>query len=136
MNNAVYDEFLKSDDTLRVYTGNTLLFSSTRSRLLALLEYIDRSAPNQQQVTILDKIMGNAAALLSIKADCQEVCSPLGSRLAVGTLEKHGIKYRLSRIVPYINQAHTEEMCPMEKLSIGKDPEEFYLALKTILNRQ
>ena len=132
MNNSVYDEFLKSDDTIRVYAKDTLLFSSRVERLIALLEYIDKFALNHLGVTILDKVMGNAAALLSIKAGCQEVYSPLGSQPAIGTLEKYGIKYHLSKVVPYIKQLHSDEMCPMEKLSIDKGAEEFYAIIKPL----
>ena len=133
MYTPLFNEFLLSGDTLRVYKGNRLLFSSSKDRLLPLLEYIDRFAPHHQQVVIFDKIMGNAAALLSVKASCQQVYSPLGSQLAVKTLDKYGIKYHLTEIVPYIQKANGEDMCPMEKLSINKEPEEFYEAVKSII---
>jgi len=132
MYTSLFDEFLVSSDTLRVYKGGTLLFSSSKDRLLPLLEYIDRAVPHHQQVVIFDKIMGNAAALLSVKVSCQEVYSPLGSQLAVKTLDKYGIKYHITEIVPYIQKANREDMCPMEKLSIDKEPEEFYEALRSI----
>ena len=128
----LFNEFLSSDDTLQVYEGDKLLFSSTKERLLPLLEYIDRLAPHHQQVAILDKIMGNAAALLSIKAGCQEVYSPLGSQIAVKTLGKYGVKYHLTEIVPYIQQPGGQDMCPMEQLSLDKEPEEFYQIMKDI----
>ena len=127
-----FNEFLMSGDTLRVYEGNQLVFSSIKDRLLPLLEYIDRFPPYHQQVVILDKIMGNAAALLSIKASCQEVYSPLGSQLAVKTLDKYGIKHHLTKIVPYIQKPNGEDLCPMEKLSINKEPEEFCEVIKNI----
>ena len=88
MRGHLFNEFLASDDTLWVYEGDQLVFSSSEDRLLPLLEYIDKLMPHHQQVVVFDKIMGNAAALLSIKAGCQEVCSPLGSQLAVQTLDK------------------------------------------------
>lgn len=122
-----------SDDTLRVYKDNQLLFASKRDRLLPIVEYIDKFAPYHPQVVIFDKIMGNAAALLTIKADCGEVYSPLGSRFAVTTLEKYGIKYQLTETVPYIQKPGKEEMCPMEKLSLDKEPGEFYEVMKTII---
>jgi hypothetical protein len=122
-------EFRASGDTLRVYEGNHLIFSSSQERLLPLLEYIDRFAARHQQVVIFDKVTGNAAALLSIMAGCREVYSPLGSQLAVKTLEKYKIKYHLVEIVPYIKRADGREMCPMEKLSIDKEPEEFHEAI-------
>jgi hypothetical protein len=131
MNNLLYNEFLESGDSLRVYVEDMLVFSSRKEGLMPLLEYIDRLAIDHLGVTILDKIMGNAAALLSIKAGCQEAGSPLGSQLAIATLEKYGIKYRLNRIIPYIKQPYSADMCPMEKLSIDKDPEGFYALMKT-----
>lgn len=133
MHKPFFDEFLLSNDTLQVYEGDKLVFSSDKDRLLPLLEYIDKLAPQHQQVVILDKIMGNAAALLSIKAGCNEVCSPLGSQLAIKTLEEYGINYHLTDVIPYIQKPDGQDMCPMEKLSINKEPEEFYQAIKDLI---
>ena len=130
-----FEEFVSSNDTLRVYKDARLLFSSSKDRVLPLLEYIERFAANHRQVVILDKIMGNAAALLSVKANSQEVYSPLGSQLAIKTLENYNIKYHLTRIVPYIQKPNGEDMCPMERLSLNKDPEEFYQAIKEFIKK-
>jgi hypothetical protein len=130
-----FEEFVSSHDTLRVYKDGRLLFSSSKDRVAPLLEYIDRFAANHRQVVIFDKIMGNAAALLSVKANSQEVYSPLGSQLAIKTLENYNIKYHLTRIVPYIQKPEMEDMCPMERLSIGKDPEEFHQAIREFIKK-
>ncbi len=130
-----FSEFLDSSDTLRVYEGEQLIFSSSKDRLLPLLEYIERFGSHHKQVVIFDKIMGNAAALLSVKAGCREVYSPLGSQLAIRSLDKYGVKYHLTEIVAYIQQADGKDMCPMEKLSLGKGPEEFYEVMKSIINK-
>jgi hypothetical protein len=121
----LFNRFLTGSDTLQVYKGSKLLFASNKDRLLPLLEYIDRFA-HYHQVVIFDKIMGNAAALLAVKASCREVYSPLGSQLAIKTLDKYHIKYHLTETVPYIQKANGEDMCSMEKLSINREPEEFY----------
>jgi hypothetical protein len=126
----LFRAFLASDDTLRIYEDNTLVFSSKKDRLLPLMEYLAGNRAGGRPVVIFDKIMGNAAALLTVKAGGREVFSPLGSDLAVKTLEEHGIVYHLSRTVPYILRDNGRDLCPMEQLSIGKTPEEFYLALK------
>jgi hypothetical protein len=76
--------------------------------------------------------MGNAAVLLSIKAGCREVYSPLGSQLAVKTLDRYGIKYHLTKIVSYIRNSDGEDVCPMEKLSVNKEPEEFYELIREL----
>jgi len=131
----LFDEFLRSGDSLRVYEGKSLVFASRKDRLLPLLEYIDTLAAQHTGVFVFDKIIGNAAALLCIKAGCREVSGPLGSRLAATTLDKHGIEYRLTRIVPYIQKNEGEGMCPMEELSIDKGPEEFYQLIKEKIDR-
>lgn len=131
MYNTLYDNFLSSTDTLRVYFDEALLFSSEKDRLIPLVEYLDTS-DRPGNVVIMDKVTGNAAALLSIIAGCTEVYSPLGSEIAAGTLEKYSIPYHFGETVPYIQRPDSEEMCPMEKLSLEKDPEEFYQAFLEI----
>jgi hypothetical protein len=131
MSKALYNDFLASRDTLRIYDGDKLLFSSTKERLAPLMEYIASGAVGSRPVTIYDKVMGNAAALLSVRANAREVFSPLGSELAVKTLENYGIISNLDATVPYILRPDGVRMCPMEELSIGKNPEEFYETLKT-----
>ena len=135
MHQPFFNEFLSSGDTLRVYDSDRLIFSSAKDRLLPIMEYIDRLTPHYNKVTIFDKIMGNAAALLSVRAGSREVYSPLGSRIAARTLEQYDIKYYLTEIVPYIQKPGGEDMCPMEKLSLGKGPEEFYEAVKQIIQQ-
>jgi hypothetical protein len=130
MSTSLFNEFLMSGDTLWIYRENSRLFASKKGALLPLLEYIDNYLPHQKGVTILDRIMGNAAALLSVKAAAEEVFSPLGSELAANTLHNHGIKYHFTETVPYIQNRNKDDMCPMEKLSIDKSPEEFYEALR------
>jgi hypothetical protein len=125
----LFQAFLASDDTLRVYEGGSLVYSSKNDRLLPLLDYI-ASGNTGRPVIIFDKIMGNAAALLAILAGCREVFSPLGSDLAVRTLETYRVRHHLTRNVPYILRDDGTDLCPMEQLSIGKQPEEFYQALK------
>lgn len=133
MYKPLFDEFLTSNNTLRVYEGGKLIFASDKDRLLPLVEYMDKFASNHRDVVIFDKIMGRAAALLCIKANCREVYSLLGSQLAIQVLEQNGIKHHLSQIVPCIRKPNQEDMCPMEALSIDKEPEEFYKLLKNLL---
>lgn len=128
----LFSMFLDSNDTLQIYRDERLIFSSAKDRLLPLMEYLANNTPGQP-VTVFDKVMGNAAALLAVKASCREIYSPLGSELAVKTLKKYGIEQHLTEIVPYITRPDGKGMCPMEKLSIGKEPEEFYQEMKSRL---
>ena len=126
----MFEEFLASDDTLRVCKGDRLIFASSKERLLPLVEYIDTFAPYEKGVTVFDRVVGNAAALLLQKIFCSETYSALGSELAARTLDGFDISYHFIETVPYIKDATGQDMCPMEKLSLNKQPDEFYRAIK------
>ena len=132
MNELQYREFLESQDTLCVLDGDKKLFTSKEDSLFPLLEYIDRFSHGHPQVTILDKTVGNAAALLSIKAGAREVYSPLGSQSAVDTMKRYKRRYHFTRIVPFILDRRGKGMCPMEKLSLSENmsPDLFYETAK------
>jgi len=125
-NAPVLNDFLASGDTLRVYGGNELLFRSTSEGLLPLVDYINKSDTCRAVTTVFDRVVGNAAALLLIRANCSEVFSPLGSKLAAGTLDSYAVEYHFTEVVPYIRGRGEQDMCPMEKLSLNKSPGEFY----------
>jgi hypothetical protein len=137
VNRMLFQEFLESQDTLRVLEGERELFTSQGDVLFPLLEYIDRFSCLHPQVVILDKTVGNAAALLSIKAGATEVYSPLGSQLAADTLSRYHRQYYFSEIVPFILARNRKDMCPMEKLSLSGDlsPDAFYEVLKSLYEK-
>jgi len=130
MKDSKFSEFLNSDDTLRVVKGERLLFSSHKERLLPLVDYIDTCAPYESGVTVFDRVVGNAAALLLTRISCREICGALGSELAAGTLKQYGIQYQFVETVPYIENNRRDGMCPMEELALNKTPDEFYEALR------
>ena len=132
MYKSLFEQFANSQNTLRVYKGDKLVFSSDKDRLLPLMEYLDKFAFRHRKVVIFDKILGRAAALLCIKANCREVYSLLGSQLASNVLAKRGIKCHLTRTVACIQKPDSTQMCPMEALSIGKEPEEFYRLIRDL----
>jgi len=133
---GLFADFLTSSDALQVYHGYRLVFRSEKDGLLPLLEYARTVAGGYTGVVVFDKIVGRAAALLCIKVGAGAVYSPLGSRLAADVLRQYGIEHRLQRLVPFITTADGKDMCPMEKLSLGKDPEEFYQELVQRLSRK
>jgi hypothetical protein len=128
--NKKFDEFLKSQDTLRVYKDNKLIFASREERLAPLLEYAMHYIPYEKSTTVFDRVVGNAAAMLLKKILCSEVFSQLGSENAIRALDSFGIKYHFNEVVPYIEDDNRQDMCPMEKMSSGKTSEEFYQMLR------
>jgi len=132
----LFARFVNSSDTFRVYHQGKLVFKSKQEQLRPLLDYIDEFSPRVKGVVIFDRIVGNAAALLLKKAFCLEIYSPLGSEFAARTLTEQGIKYHFSRTVPYIMNKAGDDICPMEKLSLGKGSEEFFQHLCKLLSKR
>lgn len=126
----IFEEFSAGKDTLRIYRNDNLVFSSQKERLMPLMEYLKEHGASKEPVTIFDKVIGNAAALLAVQVNTGEVYSPLGSELGIKTLKEHNITYHFKQTVPYIMQDNGVDMCPMEKLSIGKTPDEFYAEMR------
>ena len=124
----MFDDFLASSDNLRVYRAEELLFTSEKKGILPLVEYAVRFVPHQGGLTVYDMVVGNAAALLLKKIGCCQIFAPLGSEFAAKTLRGFGIDYHFIEIVPSINNHAGDGMCPMEELSLDKNPEEFYQA--------
>jgi hypothetical protein len=126
----LFQDFLTSSDTLRVYRNSDCIFKSDKDVLAPLVEFISKYSSDRDNLVILDKVSGNAAALLAVKAGAVKVLSPLGSKLAADTLTQYNIDYYIETIVPYILARNGKDMCPMEKLSLHKTPEEFYQLVK------
>ena len=126
------ERFIQSKDTLWVYKDMELIFRSRKELLIPLLDYIKAFVPRVKDVVVFDRIVGNAAAVLLEEALCLEVYSPLASQVAVHSLEEFGISYHFLKIVPNILNREGNDICAMEKLSLGKPPGEFYRAIKNI----
>ncbi len=127
---SLFADFKCSSDTLRIYRGDECIFKSDKNVLAPLLEYILKYKKASDRTTLMDKVMGNAAALLSISAGAGQVYSPLGSELASATLKKYSVEYHLERTVPFILARNGKDMCPMEKLSLNQSPAGFLAILK------
>jgi hypothetical protein len=101
----IFQEFLTSADALRVYAGDTLACALQKDGLPPLTDYLAAYGAICQKVIIYDKVMVNAAALLSVRNG------------ATG-------------VVPCIRRADGNGVCPMEELPPGKEPDEFYRIMK------
>jgi len=125
-NNQLFKKFQKTEDTLWICLTGNLLFRSTEKGIAPLLTYLQEFPPGPEGVIVFDRVVGNAAALLLKKAFGKKVYSLTGSELAAKTLKRLGITYSFLTVVPYISNRAGDDMCPFEKASIGKSPEEFY----------
>lgn len=125
-----FQKFLKSGWGLEICRWNEIIFRSKKSGVRGLLDFVNEQGEKREGVIIFDKIVGRAIALLAAYLKAKEVYGGTGSELGDRTLEKYKIKFYFQKIVPNILNRDKTDLCPMEKLSLDKTPEEFYNSLK------
>ena len=125
-----FEEFIKSGWGLELWLGNEIIFRSKKSGVQGLLDFIKERGVDFQGLIIFDRIVGQAVAYLAAYLKVKEVFGVTGSKLAAGALEKFQINFYFQNTVPNILNRDKNDLCPMEKLSVDKSPEEFYNALK------
>jgi hypothetical protein len=113
--------------TLIVFCNGTPIFTSCGKWLYPLLEleaYLADHPIEPAQLTLQDKIIGKAAALLIHRLGFHTVKAGVLSRLGEAVLQRHGIVYTYEQLVERIH-CQTEEL-----LATVEDPEEAYQLVK------
>lgn len=81
-------------------------------------------------LSVADKIIGKASAMLLVLSGVKEVNCVVLSTAGKGILDKYGIAYHYDELVPYIINRKGDDMCPMEKTV--KDINDLNEALKAL----
>jgi hypothetical protein len=124
-----FEKFVKNGWGLELWLGNDLIFRSKKSGVQGLLDFINEQGTDREGIVIFDKIVGQAVSYLAAYLKAGEVYGITGSKLAGKALDKFGIKFHFQNTVPNILNKDGTDLCPMEKRSGGKTPEEFYQSL-------
>jgi Domain of unknown function (DUF1893) len=118
--------------TLTVLHEGTPIFTSHGTwlyPLFALEAYLAEHALQPAYLTLQDKIIGKAAALLIHRLGFRTVQAGILSRLGEAVLQRHAITYTSEQLVERIH-CQTEEL-----LAAVEDPEEAYQLVKARAGR-
>jgi len=123
---------------LLIIKNKKRLYASKKDGMTPLLEAINLlGLPTLVGTTVIDKIVGKAAALLICYFKAKEVYTKLLSKSAIEVLEKHGIGYKSEIVVENIRKRDGTDICPFEKIVLEiEDPEEGYETLSRELTQQ
>ncbi|MEM2936020.1 MAG: DUF1893 domain-containing protein [Candidatus Bathyarchaeia archaeon] len=121
--------------SLLILKGGRTIYSSREGGMLPLLEAIDQLGLRAlADSTVVDRIVGRAAALLISHFKAKEVYTKLLSRRAIEILQKNGVAYAAERVVDTIRKKDGTDICPFEKMVLTIDnPEKGYRKLKSEL---
>lgn len=114
------------------------VYSSGNGGMAPLLEAIDRfGLPALRGSTVVDRIVGKAAALLIGYFGAEKVYAKLLSMGALRVLEKQGIRHASEKVVDNIMNEDKTDICPFEKMVLGiEDPREGYEKLNQELTHR
>ena len=133
------DEYIKKLDelglSLMVYEGRNILFRSASKGVRPHLEAIDTLGAHLRSTTMVDKIVGRAAALLILYSGAAEVhagvINPGGRKL----IEDAGVKLSFDTEIDHIKTVEGRIYCPFEAMVQGIDnPVQAYHAIVEKMN--
>ena len=133
-----YIEQMKGEGlNLIILKNGKRLYQSTRPGMLPLYQAISvLGIPQLKDTTIVDKIVGKAAALLISYIQAHTVyCNTLSVR-GKAVLDAHGITFRYEELAPEIINRYGTDICPFEKVVLDvEDPKIGYLRVQAQLRQ-
>ncbi len=128
----------KEELNLLILKDGEIIYSSREDGMAPLLEAIDQLGLEKLvDSTVVDKIVGKAAALLIAYFKAKEVYTKLLSRSAIKALKAHGINYEAERVIDHIRDKENKDICPFERMVLKiEDPQEGYKKIKTNLSEK
>lgn len=119
------DFFTKTNWVFALVKDNKIVYRSKKQGLAPLVFCLKRRKKDLAGALVYDKVIGRAAALLLIYGKTQAVVTPLITKEAIGLLKKNKIEVEYIKTADKVLNAKKDDLCPMEKLSAGKNPKEF-----------
>ena len=122
-------KWLSQGYNLVVVRNNQVIYKSKEHGIKSLFKIIKQKRVSLVGTVILDKRVGRAAALLLVLGRVKEVVTLLLSQSSQEILINNQILFLTQETVKNILDEDGHSLCPFEKLSIGKEPQEFYQIL-------
>lgn len=133
------DEYVRKLDelglSLMVYEGGEVVFRSASKGVRPHLEAIDALGTRLKGTTMVDKIIGRAAALLILYSGAAEVHAGVISAGGRGLLVAAGVKLAFGEETEHIKTVDGRIYCPFEAMVQGiDDPAQAYHAIVDKMN--
>lgn len=124
-------ELQKQNLSIIVEKDGIAFYESDQSRLKPLFACFKKFPNEMQGSTVIDKVIGKAAAFICIAAKVKAVYTLMASENAVQILEENNIIIKAQRTVPRIMNNDKSDQCPMEKMAdAAGSPKPFIVELE------
>lgn len=127
--------YLKENNlSILIEKNGRTIFESYDPMLKPLFLCLLEKRDELEGATVIDKIVGRAAALLMTLGNVKEVYTPLASETAKQVLDAVNIPLYAERMIPFIVNRDNTGMCPMEKMANEcATADEFFAKLEKII---
>lgn len=120
--------------SLVIVKKDKIIFETKSSGIGGFLKAIKLLNKELAESSVADKIVGRAAALLSVYSHVSAVFAVTISEEGIKVFEDNNIPYQFENCVASILNSRGNDVCPFEKLTITlTDPVEAYLKLKSLI---
>lgn len=119
------EHFKKTTWTFIVIKNGQIVYRSKKEGLRPLIFCLKYKKDILRGATVYDKIIGRAAAYLMIYGRAKNVMTPVISRSALKEFQKYKMPVQYRKTTGKIMNRRGDDLCPMEKLSKNKNPDEF-----------
>ncbi len=124
----------KNNISILIEKDGETIFESYDPMLKPLFVCLLEKREEMAGATVIDKIVGRAAALLMTLGKVKEVYTPLASETAQAVLDAAGIALHAEKLIPYIVNRDNTGMCPMEKMANEcNTADEFFAKLEGLI---
>lgn len=121
--------------TLAIVKEGKIIFTSTDRGIKPIYTAVLELKEELKGATVVDKVIGRAAAILCKYAGIRALYTKLISNQAIKIFEGSSIKFFYDESSPYIKNRDKSDMCPVEKLSQGVDnPKELIQRISEFLD--
>ncbi len=103
--------------SLVIVKNGKVLFKSKAQGIHGLLQAIDTLSGDLRGSSVVDKIVGRAAALLLVHIRARAVYAAIASRDGLAVLEENDIPAEYDTLAPQILDKTGKNICPFEKAS-------------------
>ena len=101
--------------SLIVIRNNQMIFESAENGLKPLIE-VYRSFEDLSGCTVVDKLVGRAAAFFFVELKPSFIHALVISEGAIDLLKKHSIPFSYEKKVPFVLSKDGKNVCPFEKM--------------------
>ncbi|WP_300408431.1 DUF1893 domain-containing protein [Lagierella sp.] len=125
---------IKNNMNLVVIQDDLVVFESNKMGIIPMFDFYNSEI--EGDVYIIDKFIGSGAArlLLKSKANIKGIFTFVISKDALKLIESKEINVEYERIVTKILNKRKDDLCPIEKISLGNDEfSDFYSNLEKFI---